>query len=47
MRMVGAQVTDEEVFCYLHQYINNECRCMLHEPTERIDPPQTQEDTHP
>ena len=45
MRMIGIQLTDEEVFCYLQQYINEQCQCMLLEPMEPIDPPQILEDT--
>lgn len=47
IRLLGMSIDDEELFCYLHQYLNEQCKCMLHEQTEHIDPPQIQEDTLP
>ena len=47
IKQLGMSVEDEELFCYLHQHLNEQCKCILHEPTELTDPPPTQEDTLP
>lgn len=45
MRMAGADISDEEVFCYLQQYLFENIVCLLPERTEATNPQVIQEDT--
>lgn len=45
MKTRGIDVEDEEVFCYLQEFLVEEILCILPERTEVTNPQPTQEDT--